>query len=204
MKKVIFIILSLSAVACNSENDEDSTATSAYTSKSTERIISINSRSQSWAQKVTGSRFNNLYKVNNDIYRSELPTAAGYNYLQQNNIASILNLRGGIPDNISGTKYAGHLYHVPMDATDVSDEDIIEALQIIKTAPKPMDIHCSYGSDRTGVTLAMYRIIFQNWSKDDASAEMTGGGYGFHPEYTNLVNYIQSVDVNYIKNQVFN
>ncbi|MBT2623478.1 MULTISPECIES: phosphatase domain-containing putative toxin [Chryseobacterium] len=205
MKKVIFIILALGTIACAPENSEDSLSKSAYSSKSSElAIASKSSRPQNWAQKVTGSPFDNLYKVNNDVYRSEQPDSDGYNYLEQKNVASILNLRSGHIDNVSGTNYTGTLYNVPMVASDVSDVEIIQALKIIRTAPKPIDIHCAHGSDRTGVTMAMYRIVFQNWSKQDATKEMKEGGYNFHSQYTNLVNYIRDVDVNYIKTQVFN
>ncbi|MBK1897357.1 phosphatase domain-containing putative toxin [Chryseobacterium paridis] len=205
MKRTIFIILALSTLACAAENSEDSLAQSAYNSKNSELVAkSTTSRPQNWAQKVTGSPFDNLYKVNNDIYRSEQPDSDGYDYLEQKNIASILNLRSGHIDNVSGTDFTGNLYNVPMTASSVSDVEIIKALKIIKNAPKPIDVHCAHGSDRTGVTMAMYRIVFQNWSKQDATKEMTDGGYNFHPQYTNLINYITDVDVNYIKTQVFN
>lgn len=204
MKKVIFIVLALSAIACAPENSEDLLSKSDYSSKSSELVASKSSRPQNWAQKVSGSPFDNLYKVNNDVYRSEQPDSDGYNYLQQKNVASILNLRSGHTDNISGTNYTGTLYSVPMVASSVSDVEIIKALRFIRTAPKPIDVHCQHGSDRTGVTMAMYRIVFQNWSKQDATKEMTDGGYHFHSQYTNLINYIRDVDVNYIKTQVFN
>ncbi|WP_223606284.1 tyrosine-protein phosphatase [Chryseobacterium sp. OSA05B] len=204
MKKAIFIILALSTVACNSENYEDSIPVSSYTSKNSDLATASKTRPQKWAKKVSGTPFDNLYKVNDDVYRSEQPDTDGYNYFQQNNVASILNLRSGHTDNVGGTNYRGNLYTVPMTASSVSDVEIIQALRIIRTAPKPIDIHCHHGSDRTGVTMAMYRIVFQNWSKHDATEEMTDGGYNFHPQYTNLVNYIKNVDVNYIKTQVFN
>lgn len=205
MKKAFFIILAFSTLACAPENSEDSLSKSAYASKNSEMVVaSKSSRPQNWAQKITGSPFDNLYKVNNDIYRSEQPDSDGYNYLHQKNIASILNLRSGHTDNVGGTSFTGNLYNVPMTASSVSNVEIIQALKIIKNAPKPIDVHCAHGSDRTGVTMAMYRIVFQNWSKQDATKEMTDGGYNFHPQYTNLINYIRDVDVNYIKNQVFN
>ena len=205
MKKAFFIILALSTLSCAPENSEDSISQSIYTSKNSELVsASKTSRPQNWAQKVTGSPFNNLYKVNDDIYRSEQPDNAGFNFLQQKYIVSILNLRSGHVDNVGGTNYTGNLYSVPMTASSVSDVEIIKALRIIRTAPKPIDVHCAHGSDRTGVTMAMYRVVFQNWSKQDATKEMTDGGYNFHSQYTNLINYIRDVDVNYIKTQVFN
>ncbi|SMO75180.1 Tyrosine phosphatase family protein [Chryseobacterium rhizoplanae] len=203
MKK-IFIILALSTLACTPENSEDSIET--YTSQNSESAYaSKGSRPQNWAEKITGTPFNNLYKINDDIYRSEQPGSNGFNYFQQNHIVSILNLREFHKDNIGGTSYTGSLYRVPMNGVIGLNSEIINALRTIKTAPKPIDIHCQYGSDRTGYTVAMYRIVFQNWSKDEAIKEMTQGGYNFHWLTSGeLVTYVRNVNIDYIKTQVFN
>jgi protein tyrosine/serine phosphatase len=42
-------------------------------------------------------------------------------------------------------------------------------------------LHCYHGSDRTGASVAMYRIIFENWSIENAVQEMKYGSYGYHP-----------------------
>ena len=33
------------------------------------------------------------------------------------------------------------------------------------------------GSDRTGLLCAIYRVVFEGWTKDDAMAEMFGGDF---------------------------
>jgi hypothetical protein len=48
----------------------------------------------------------------------------------------------------------------------------------------------------------MYRIIFQNWNKDQAIEEMKRGGYNYHWFYPGLITYIQNADINHIKEQV--
>lgn len=62
----------------------------------------------------------------------------------------------------------------------MSMDEIKQSLEIIKNAPKPILIHCWYGSDETGVISAAYRIIGQKWSKKDAIDEFKNGGYGYH------------------------
>jgi hypothetical protein len=47
---------------------------------------------------------------------------------------------------------------------------------------------------------AIYRIAVQNWSKDEAIAEMIGGGFGFHKIWMNLVDDIRDLDIDEIKN----
>ena len=57
-------------------------------------------------------------------------------------------------------------------------------------------------SDRTGMMVAIYRIVVQNWDKETALAEMAQGGYGFHTIWSNLQGYITHLDVAQIKQQV--
>lgn len=40
-------------------------------------------------------------------------------------------------------------------------------------------VHCEHGQDRTGLVIGAYRVWYQNWTKDDAFAEMLANG--FHP-----------------------
>ena len=39
-------------------------------------------------------------------------------------------------------------------------------------------------------------------AKEDAITEMVTGGYGFHPMWSNIIAYINRVDVNTIKDAV--
>jgi protein tyrosine/serine phosphatase len=82
----------------------------------------------------------------------------------------------------------------------IEDEDVIRVLRIInKKENGPFLIHCQHGADRTGVMSAMYRIVVQGWTKDDAIKEMVDGGYGFHPIWSNIIHYVKNVNVDKIK-----
>jgi tyrosine-protein phosphatase SIW14 len=89
-----------------------------------------------------------------------------------------------------------------MKPESIKDDQIIKALKDLMDAPKPILVHCARGSDRTGVVIAMYRIIFQNWTKEEAIKEMRDGGYGFHTGYTNIVSYIEKVDIEKMKKKL--
>ncbi|WP_417935520.1 tyrosine-protein phosphatase [Gilliamella apis] len=54
----------------------------------------------------------------------------------------------------------------------MSDKKIIQILKTIKNSPKLRLIHCWHGSDRTGVVVAIYRLIFQNWNKRQVIDEL--------------------------------
>ncbi len=45
-------------------------------------------------------------------------------------------------------------------------------------------IHCSHGEDRTGLAVAMHRVLVDGWSKADAEKEMLA--HGFHKELVGL------------------
>jgi protein tyrosine/serine phosphatase len=85
----------------------------------------------------------------------------------------------------------------------IEDEDIIKVLKIIRKKENgPFLIHCQHGADRTGLMSAMYRIVEQGWSKDEAIKEMVEGGYGFHAIWANIVDYVKNVDIERIKKEV--
>ncbi len=156
-------------------------------------------RPSNWAVMVKSSELMNLFKVSDDIYRSEQPDKDAFIELNKMGIKSVLNLRTTETDDEAIGKLPIKPYLVAMDAGGVSDKDIIAALKVIKSAPKPLLVHCRHGSDRTGVVVAMYRIVFQGWSKEDALNELLNGGFGFHEYYKNIPEYIKKVDVEKIK-----
>jgi protein tyrosine/serine phosphatase len=97
-------------------------------------------------------------------------------------------------------KEPGFIYfNVEFVTKHFTDAEIIKALSIIRSAPKPLLVHCKRGSDRTGAVIAMYRIIFENWTKEKALDEMISGDYGFHKRFKNIPAYIKKVDADSLK-----
>lgn len=152
-------------------------------------------RASSWGVSVADPELKNFYRVDEHLYRSAQPDAAGMKQLEKLGIVNVLNLRQFHTDTKEAEGTSLHLYHVPMNAALIKDEDVIAALNIISAAKKPVLVHCWHGSDRTGAVVAMYRIFFQGWSKEDAITEMVEGGYGHHAIYSNIAKYIKAVDV---------
>ncbi len=164
----------------------------------------VNNRPKDWATKISDTKFTNLCMLNDSIYRSEQPDSIGFILLQKKGISSVLDLRAHHSDNDLIYKLPLHLYHVDMSPFHFGDEEIIDALRILKDAPKPIDVHCQFGSDRTGVVIAMYRIIFQGWEKEKAIEELKNGGYGFHKFFRNIPRYIRKANVDLIHKEVLN
>ena len=156
------------------------------------------------AEKVTlpNSELTNLYRIDSGVYRSEQPSAADFKALEKYGIKESLNLRNRHSDDDEAAGTSRKLHRVKMKAHLVSEEQLITALRVIKNRKDPIVIHCHHGSDRTGAVCALYRIVFQHVSKEDAIREMTEGGFGFHRMYKNIIRRIREADIERIKQEV--
>jgi protein tyrosine/serine phosphatase len=146
----------------------------------------------------------NLYRVSEDLYRGAQPTAEGFRQLKTMGVKTVINLRVSCNDReeIAG---AGLAYEeIPMTPWHAENEDAVRFLKLVADGSRaPFFVHCYYGADRTGMLCAVYRIVIQGWTKDEAIAEMTQGGFGFHPIWRNLVAYLRKLDVEKLKRQAF-
>jgi protein tyrosine/serine phosphatase len=156
-----------------------------------------------WAQPVALPGVENLYRITDQLYRSQQPTPQGMVQLRQMGIQTIISLRAlhSDQDALSGTGLLNEQLHVK--TWHIEDEDVVAVLRLLRQpANGPFLIHCQHGADRTGLMSAMYRIVEQGWGKEAAIEEMTQGGYGFHAVWRNIPRYIQAVDVDRIRAQV--
>jgi hypothetical protein len=67
--------------------------------------------------------------------------------------------------------------HAPVDAE--TDLRIREALLLLASATpeSPAYIHCEHGADRTGLIIALYRIVYQRWNIQEAYREWVKFGH---------------------------
>jgi protein tyrosine/serine phosphatase len=122
---------------------------------------------------------------------------------QQIGIKTIINLRTfhSDTDEIGSTGLLNERLHVKL--WHIEDEDVIKVMRILANKENgPYLIHCHYGADRTGVMCAMYRIIYQGWTKEEAIDEMVNGGYEFRSQWTNIIHYILSADIDKLKKAI--
>jgi tyrosine-protein phosphatase SIW14 len=162
-------------------------------------------RPAEWATPVIGTELENLYQVDDGLYRSEQPDDDAFAELSKFGIAGVLNLRENNSDNDEAEGLDLKLYRIKMETDEVSEAQIIRALEIIQKQKEtgPILVHCWHGSDRTGTTIAAYRIIFNGWSKEQALDEMSNGGYGYHASmFPNLVELIENFDVEKAKTKL--
>ena len=163
-------------------------------------LADLPNRPSQWAVPIQLSGVSNLHKIDDNLYRSAQPTKQGMKNLKLLGIKTIINLRAFYydTDEIRGTGLLDE--ELSVKPWHIEDEDVIRVLRIMREKENgPFLIYCQYGADRTGVMNAMYRIVEQGWSKDEAIEEMVYGGYGFHLMWSNIIRYIESVDIDKIK-----
>ena len=154
----------------------------------------------------------NFHKVNENLYRSGQPDEDEFFSLYTfNGIRSVLNLRenNSDKDEIDAVnkrwKNAVALYEIPLDTGEISEADLYKILTVTRDAPKPLLIHCWHGSDRTGCAVAAYRIVFENWSVEDAISELMKPEYGHHKAiYTNIPELLRKANWQKIKETILN
>lgn len=164
--------------------------------------VSAQQKQKKWATPVEAKYIENFYLVDKGVYRSGQPTSDAFREMEQVGIKEVLNLRNyhSDKDEAEGTNIK--LHRVAMDAHDCEWDKLVEAVRIVKNRKGPIVIHCWHGSDRTGLVVALYRIVFQNWTKDEALDELENGGFGYHKIYGNIKTFINNLDVAEFKKDV--
>jgi tyrosine-protein phosphatase SIW14 len=151
---------------------------------------------KSVAQRVNGvNNFAVVQDPPNTIYRGAQPSEAGIETLRQRGVRTVINLRDDpVSDEQEIVQRAGLRYvQIPTSPWKVEPEKIREFLKEIKTVPRPVFVHCALGRDRTGLEIAVYRIVVQKWSRQDAIAELYAYGYNW-AIYPHIAKYIKEFE----------
>jgi protein tyrosine phosphatase (PTP) superfamily phosphohydrolase (DUF442 family) len=91
-------------------------------------------------------------------------------------IKTVINLRGEQPsakwfqDEQRTTAQAGtQLVSIDMNSREIPDRDAeLKLIQTLKSAPRPILVHCLAGSDRTGEAAAVYEMVVKQKPKEEA------------------------------------
>jgi protein tyrosine/serine phosphatase len=123
------------------------------------------------------------------LYRSaQLNEARLADVIAAHGIKSVINLRGenhGLwwyDDEIKVTAARGvSHFDVRMTALrDTDDATVTQLMETLRTAPRPMLIHCESGSDRTGLAAALY-VRFLKEQPAEVAAGQISFRYGHFP-----------------------
>ncbi|WP_232316866.1 dual specificity protein phosphatase family protein [Candidatus Burkholderia verschuerenii] len=157
-----------------------------------------------WAEPMTYTGIDNLHRITPSLYRSVQIAPNDIAQLRALGIRKIVSFRSFHSDE---TMLAGSgitLMRIPVNTWNIRDNDMIAALKALHDVDRdgPVLIHCQHGTDRTGLVSALYRVVYQGWSTQQAEDELLRGGYGFHPIWGNIRRYLERVDVVRFQQQV--
>lgn len=158
-----------------------------------------------WAKELNHAE--NFYQISADVFRSEQPNANLASQIKEHQIDVVINLRSRDLDSKQLKNQNLKLIHIPINTWSMRREDLLQIMleiQQAKSFEQKVLIHCYHGSDRTGASTAMYRLIFEGWSTQDALDEMKYGGYGFHPIWINIEKIFTPENIKWIREQLSN
>lgn len=147
----------------------------------------------------------NFTRVSPALWRGSQPDAAGFRALEQAGVKTIISLRSHHDDLplMAGTKL--HYINIPMYAWRPTEDNLIRFLQAVKTASadpalSPVFVHCQQGRDRTGYSIAAYRMVQEGWSANEAIQEMFD--FRFNRIWMGNPDFLQQLDVEKIRSVV--
>jgi protein tyrosine/serine phosphatase len=116
-----------------------------------------------------------------EAYRSGQPDGEALaRYVKQYKIKSVLNLRGACPgldwyeeEAAASARLGLKRYDIDLAAkVELTDEEVRRLMEIFRTAPRPILIHCKHGADRTGLVAAMWKAAVDGETKEEAGKQL--------------------------------
>ena len=143
--------------------------------------MSIWSTIAGWFQSPTG--IPNLELVSNqNIYRGGQPSLpADWAYLRSLGVSNVVKLNLEPEGDPEMPVYA---FPVTTEQQLLGTDLAIPLHQAVAIIQPGTFVHCEHGQDRTGLVVAMWRVVRCGWSKDAAQQEMLD--LGFHKELVGL------------------
>lgn len=161
-------------------------------------------KTEQWATEIDKEA--NLYRIDNKLFRSEQLIPENYSLLKQQGIKTLINLRFFDRDDdkqaFKNTDLI--LINAPLLTWHITPKEVASVLWQIEQNQKQgaVLVHCYHGADRTSLISAMYRVIYQNWTLEEAKREMIEGPYGFHSVWKNIEQFFTEDNVFEIKQEL--
>lgn len=122
------------------------------------------------------------------VYRSAQPGSSFETTIRRTHLGSVLNLRGGTQTDEfyrreveTADRLGVEFYDLPISATHrPSRRELMLIISVLDRCHYPLLIHCKWGSDRTGLVSAMYRLVVLGEPPEAALGSFTSR-YGHFP-----------------------
>jgi uncharacterized protein (TIGR01244 family) len=132
---------------------------------------------------LTGAPIERFHRVDERLYRGAQPDAAGFRYLRDLGIRTVINLREEADaarlDEQRMVESLGMRYvHLPVAdgnfftrSRTIPEETVGQFFGALDADRGPVFVHCRRGADRTGAIVSFYRIARNQWDGGRAYAE---------------------------------
>jgi protein tyrosine phosphatase (PTP) superfamily phosphohydrolase (DUF442 family) len=127
------------------------------------------------AKKLHLTGVSNFGEVTPFLYRGAQPSREGFEGLAKMGIDIVVDARlSGKGAEKKTVNAAGMQYiSIPWHCMFPKDNKMAQFLAVMRENPKKkVFVHCRYGDDRTGMMIAAYRMAAENWTAQEAWAEM--------------------------------
>ena len=124
----------------------------------------------------------NFRTTSADLYRSgQLQAGEWQKSLDGAHYRSVLNLRGAKPyaswykqEIKFAADHSLEHYDYALSARDApSIDQMMDIVEVMRRAPKPLLIHCKNGSDRSGLVAALYVLAIEGRPAEEASRQLS-------------------------------
>jgi len=147
-------------------------------------------------------------KVSDVLFRGAQPSERGLAELRKLGVTTVVDLRGNRGTVAAERRQVESLgmrfIDIPVAGWSApTHAQVAQFLKLFKDDPQQkVFVHCYLGEDRSGVMVAAYRIAQQNWTADQAVAEMLS--FGFHNHlYSGMQSYVRKFPANFYSQPVF-
>lgn len=162
-------------------------------------------RPSHWAAPVAIEGADNLHIVEPGFYRSGQPSRIGFaNLAGRLGIRSVVSLRAFHADDEHAGSLGLTLVRVPLYTWAIDEASVTRALAEVEVARErgPVLLHCQHGADRTGLVCALHRMLYQGWSRQEATREMREGAFGYHTIWANIPGHIRRTDIEALRTAI--
>jgi protein tyrosine phosphatase (PTP) superfamily phosphohydrolase (DUF442 family) len=160
------------------------------------------------AEKLKLAGVPNAGKISDVLFRGAQPSAQGLAELKKLGVTTIVDLRGNRGplawERAQAELLGMRFIDIPVNGwSPPSNAQVAQFLKLFQQDPtQKVFVHCFYGRDRTGVMVAAYRIAQQNWTPDQAVAEMYS--FGYHSLlYPAMKSYVRKFPTAFAADQAF-
>lgn len=131
-------------------------------------------------------KIKNFGQMDDRFYRGARPKEEDFKALAALGVKTVIDLTDNSKEYEQPAVEAAGLRYVNIPMVDKGYPEITQIQEFLKVVDDPATgkffVHCAGGRHRTGVVGAVYRFTHDNWSLDQALAEMDqydfGSGYG--------------------------